>query len=67
MLFIKEALATENADKDKLREIVAGILKKVAEEGDRALFELTQFYDAIEIKPERLRVSEEEVAKAYQL
>lgn len=67
MLFIKEALATGNADKDKLRETVAGILRKVAEEGDRALAELTQCYDDIEIKPERLRVSREEVAKAYQL
>ncbi len=67
MLFIKKPVTRGIEDKNKLRETVTGILKKVTEEGDRALAELTQRYDDIEIKPAGLRVSEEEVTKAYQL
>ena len=44
---------------------VAGILAKVKEKGDEALFAYTLEYDKFRLTPENIRVTEEEIREAY--
>lgn len=51
---------TEYADK------VEAILKEVRETGDTAVFEFTKRFDKAELTPETIRVTEEEIERAYE-
>ena len=44
---------------------VAGILKRIREEGDAALFDITKQFDGVELDPESLYVSDAEIREAY--
>ncbi|MCH5273867.1 MAG: histidinol dehydrogenase [Lachnospiraceae bacterium] len=45
---------------------VEEILKEVRERGDAAVFEFTSRFDKAELTPETIRVTEEEIAEAYE-
>lgn len=49
---------------DSVRELVAGIIAKVADEGDAALIELTRRFDGAKLSKKELFISEEEFAAA---
>jgi len=49
---------------DSVRELVAGIIAKVADEGDAALIELTRRFDGANLSKKDLFISEEEFAAA---
>lgn len=51
---------TDYADK------VEAILKEVRETGDTAVFEFTKRFDKAELTPETIRVTEEEIERAYE-
>lgn len=62
MIILKDACKKEQTG-DNVQEVVAGILEKVKNEGDRALFELTKRFDGVELK--ELRVPKDAFKKAY--
>lgn len=49
----------------KFESAVADILAKVRTEGDSALFTYTREFDKVEITPDTIRVTEEEIQEAY--
>ena len=49
----------------KFEAAVADILANVKEEGDEALFSYTKEFDKVEVTPETIRVTEEEIEEAY--
>ena len=49
----------------KFEAAVADILANVKEKGDEALFSYTKEFDRVEVTPETIRVTEEEVEEAY--
>lgn len=50
---------------DKFEAAVADILANVKEKGDEALFSYTKEFDKVEVTPETIRVTEEEIEEAY--
>lgn len=50
----------------KYTESVDEILRAVRERGDEAVFEYTKRFDKAELTPETIRVTEEEIAEAYE-
>lgn len=50
----------------KFEAAVADILAQVKEKGDEALFSYTREFDKVEITPETIRVTEEEIQEAYE-
>lgn len=50
----------------KFESAVADILAQVKEKGDEALFTFTREFDKVDITPETIRVTEEEIQEAYQ-
>lgn len=49
----------------KFEAAVADILANVKEKGDEALFSYTKKFDKVEVTPETIRVTEEEIEEAY--
>ena len=49
----------------KFEATVADILAKVKKKGDEALFSYTKEFDKVEVTPETIRVTEEEIEEAY--
>ena len=49
----------------KFEAAVADILANVKEKGDEALFAYTKEFDKVEVTPETIRVTEEEIEEAY--
>ena len=49
----------------KFEAAVADILANVKEKGDEALFSYTKEFDKVEVTPETIRVTEEEIEEAY--
>lgn len=54
-------------DDADLEKRVADILKRVREEGEGAVYRLTEEFDGIDLRPGGLQVSKEEVQAAYQV
>lgn len=52
---------------DELIERVRPIIQEVRQRGDQALIEFTARFDHVQLAPERLRVSREEIDRAYQV
>src|SRR5258708_4351850 len=52
---------------DELTGRVRPIVQAVRERGDEALIEFTARFDSVQLTPERLRVSREEIEQAYQV
>ena len=52
---------------DELVERVRPIIQGVRQRGDEALIEFTARFDRVQLTPERLRVSREEIDRAYQI
>src|SRR5947209_2564269 len=52
---------------DELVEQVRPIVEGVRQRGDEALIEFTARFDRVQLTPERLRVSREEIDRAYQI
>src|ERR1051326_1124403 len=52
---------------DELIERVRPIIQEVRQRGDQALVEFTARFDHVQLAPERLRVSHEEIERAYQV
>src|SRR5260221_3178713 len=52
---------------DELTGRVRPIVQAVRERGDEALIEFTARFDSVQLTPERLRVSREEIERAYQV
>jgi histidinol dehydrogenase len=52
---------------DELVERVRPIVEGVRQRGDEALIEFTARFDRVQLTPERLRVSREEIDRAYQI
>ncbi|SPF49634.1 Histidinol dehydrogenase [Candidatus Desulfosporosinus infrequens] len=52
-------------DDDTLEQRVAGILKRVREEGEEALYQLTEEFDHVNLRQCGLRVTDEEIQGAY--
>ncbi len=50
---------------DKYADTVNGILRAVKQEGDKALFELTEKFDHAQINADNVKVTEEEIQEAY--
>ncbi|MDP4127640.1 MAG: histidinol dehydrogenase [Bacillota bacterium] len=53
-------------DDELLERRVAEILKRVREDGDEAIYQLTEEFDRVNLRQNGLRVSEEEFQSAYQ-
>ena len=51
---------------DELIERVRPIIQEVRQRGDQALIEFTARFDRVQLVPDRLRVSREEIEQAYQ-
>ncbi|MDR3539538.1 MAG: histidinol dehydrogenase [Desulfosporosinus sp.] len=52
-------------DDEILEQRVAGILKRVREEGEEALYQLTEEFDHVNLRLSGLRVTTEEIQEAY--
>ena len=52
---------------DELIERVRPIIQEVRQRGDQALIEFTARFDRVQLAPDRLRVSREEIERAYQM
>src|SRR5438093_6245955 len=52
---------------DELIERVRPIIQEVRQRGDQALIEFTARFDHVQLTPEQLRVSREEIERAYQM
>jgi histidinol dehydrogenase len=53
-------------DDEKLERQVAGILRKVREEGDEALYQLTEEFDEVDLRECGMQVTSQEWAEAYE-
>ncbi len=52
---------------DELIERVRPIIQEARQRGDQALIEFTARFDRVQLAPDRLRVSREEIERAYQM
>jgi histidinol dehydrogenase len=52
-------------DDETLEQRVAGILKRVREKGEEAIYQLTEEFDRVNLRPKGLRVTDEEIRGAY--
>ncbi|MDR3600268.1 MAG: histidinol dehydrogenase [Desulfosporosinus sp.] len=52
-------------DDETLEQRVAGILKRVREDGDKAIYELTEEFDHVNLHQSGLKVTNEEIQGAY--
>lgn len=57
-------LSQRRASHDGVEGAVAAIVEAVRERGDRALIELTQRYDNVDLRPSQLRIEAKELAQA---
>jgi histidinol dehydrogenase/sulfopropanediol 3-dehydrogenase len=62
MITLKAARGSGKAG-DSVQEIVGGILERVRNEGDQAIFDLTERFDGVKLS--KLRVPREAFKKAY--
>ena len=53
-------------DDETLEQRVAGILKRVHDDGEEAIYQLTEEFDKVNLRQSGLRVTEEEIQRAYQ-
>jgi len=53
-------------DDETLEQRVAGILKRVHDDGEEAIYQLTEEFDKVNLRQSGLRVTEEETQRAYQ-
>ena len=58
----RELLATKRESAADIDDVVAAIIADVAARGDAALIEYTRRFDRLELTPDRLRLSPEEIA-----
>ncbi len=58
-------LAMKRESAPEVDEAARGIIADVVARGDRALIELTRKLDRLELTPETLRISEDEIERAY--
>ena len=63
--FIDLLKSRKSTDTAKQEEIVADIIRRVREEGDRAVFELEKQLDGCSLSADSIRVSREEIEEAY--
>lgn len=61
----EEILKRGSADTREAEKVVSQILKKVREEGDRALIEYTSRFDNLDLTQETLEVTEKEIDDAF--
>jgi histidinol dehydrogenase len=61
LLAERQEFKLDSSQEEKVREIVG----KIAREGDRALVEYTQKFDEKNFSADKLKVSKEEIEKAY--
>lgn len=59
-------LYRRETDKKEIAASVAKIIETVVREGDSALIKFTEQFDGVKLTPEQLRVSEEEIDRAYE-
>ena len=62
---LKTLINRAETDFDEYEKIVKDILKNVKENGLKAVLEYTKKFDNLELTPETIRVSKEEMEKAY--
>ncbi|AFV02446.1 Histidinol dehydrogenase [Dehalobacter sp. UNSWDHB] len=62
---LKKLINKSYGDDRDLEEKVAGILQKVREQGDEAIYELTAAFDGVDLKASGLRVTDQEIWEAY--
>ena len=65
-LDLKRLTRKSYGDDETLEQRVAGILKRVRDDGEEAIYQLTEEFDKVDLRQSGLRVSEEEIQKAYQ-
>ncbi|HEY8911567.1 MAG TPA: histidinol dehydrogenase [Desulfosporosinus sp.] len=63
---LKRLTRKSYGDDETLERRVAGILKRVHDDGDEAIYQLTEEFDKVNLRQSGLRVTEEEIQKAYQ-
>ncbi|MCM1566216.1 MAG: histidinol dehydrogenase [Dehalobacter sp.] len=62
---LKKLINKSYGDNHDLEEKVAGILQKIREQGDEALYDLTAAFDGVDLKASGLRVTDQEIWEAY--
>jgi histidinol dehydrogenase len=62
---LKKLINKSYGDNRGLEEKVAGILQKIREQGDEALYDLTATFDGVDLKASGLRVTDQEIWEAY--
>ena len=62
---LENLLKRSHNNNGKFEAAVADILANVKEKGDEALFSYTKEFDKVEVTPETIRVTEEEIEEAY--
>ena len=62
---IERILSRSQLDYGNVQEIVDGILTDVRKNGDKAVFEYTKKFDAVDIDKNSIVVSDEEIKYAY--
>ncbi|AHF10508.1 MULTISPECIES: histidinol dehydrogenase [Dehalobacter] len=62
---LKKLINKSYGDNHNLEEKVAGILQKIREQGDEALYDLTAAFDGVDLKGSGLRVTDQEIWEAY--
>lgn len=63
---LKRLTRKSYGDDELLERRVADILKRVRDDGEEAVYQLTEEFDQVNLRQSGLRVSEEEFQKAYQ-
>ena len=64
-IILQELLKRSPNNYSEYEDTVNQIIKRVREEGDQALFDYTQAFDRFSLTAENIRVTKEEIAKAY--
>ena len=63
---LKRLTRKSYGDDEALEQRVAEILKRVREDGEEAIYQLTEEFDKVDLRQNGLRVSDEEFQRAYQ-
>jgi len=63
---LKRLTRKSYGDDELLEQRVTAILKRVREEGEEAIYQLTEEFDHVNLRQRGLRVSDEEIQEAYQ-
>lgn len=62
----KSFVERSHMERKDVLESVNGIISKVRQDGDSAVFEFTKLFDRVEVSKETFRVSEQEISEAYE-